>query len=118
VVPVAEIAEAPDKELEEIRQRKLAELQRKIAMAEEQERLRREYEAKKQAILRAILTPEARMRLTNIKMVRPEFAEQLEAQLIQLAQMGRIPIPITDEQLKRILESLQPPRREIKIRRV
>ena len=43
---MAEMTEAPDKELEEIRQRKLAELQRKMAMAEEQERLRREYEAK------------------------------------------------------------------------
>ncbi|MEM0083449.1 MAG: DNA-binding protein [Candidatus Nezhaarchaeales archaeon] len=112
------IDEVPDKELEEIRQRKLAELQKKIAMAEEQERLRREYEARKQAVLRAILTPEARMRLSNIKMVRPDFAEQLEVQLIQLAQAGRIPIPITDEQLKKILENLQPPRREIKIRRV
>jgi len=118
VVLVSAIDEISDKELEEIRQRKLAELQKKIAMAEEQERLRREYEARKQAVLRAILTPEARMRLSNIKMVRPDFAEQLEAQLIQLAQSGRIPVPITDEQLKKILESLQPPRREIKIRRV
>ena len=115
---MAEVPEVSDKELEEIRQRKLAELQKRVAMAEEQERIRREYEAKKQAILRAILTPEARMRLSNIKMVRPEFAEQLEAQLIQLAQLGRISIPITDEQLKKILESIQPPRREIRIRRV
>lgn len=112
------MSEVSDKELEEIRQRKLMELQRRIVSAEEQERLKREYEAKKQAALRAILTPEARMRLANIKMVRPEFAEQLEVQLIQLAQSGRVPVPITDEQLKKILEMLQPPRREIRIRRI
>lgn len=112
------MSEITDKELEEIKQRKLAELQRRMALAEEQERLKKEYEAKKQAVLRAILTPEARMRLANIKMVRPEFAEQLETQLIQLAQSGKIPIPITDEHLKRILEMLQPPRRDIRIRRV
>jgi programmed cell death protein 5 len=87
-------------------------------MAEEQERIRREYEAKKQEVLRTILTPEARMRLSNIKMVRPEFAEQLEEQLIQLAQTGRLPVPITDDHLKRILASLQSSRREIRIRRV
>ncbi|MEM4577036.1 MAG: DNA-binding protein [Candidatus Nezhaarchaeales archaeon] len=112
------MAEVHDEELEDIKQRKLMELQRRAAIAEEQERLRREYEVKKQALLRTILTPEARMRLSNIKMVRPEFAEQLEAQLIQLAQSGRIPVPITDEQLKRILESLQSTRREIRIRRI
>ncbi|MDI9619674.1 MAG: DNA-binding protein [Candidatus Nezhaarchaeota archaeon] len=106
-----------DAELEELKQRKLAELQRRAAAAEEQERLRREYEARKQAALRAILTPEARMRLANIKMVKPEFAEQLENQLIQLAQSGRLPVPVTDEHLKKILETVQPPRREIKIRR-
>lgn len=112
------MAEVPDEELEDIKQRKLMELQRRAAIAEEQERLRREYEAKKQALLRTILTPEARMRLSNIKMVRPDFAEQLETQLIQLAQTGRIPVPITDEQLKRILESIQSTRREIRIRRI
>jgi programmed cell death protein 5 len=51
-------------------------------------------------------------------MVKPEFAEQLELQLIQLAQQGRISIPVTDEQLKEILVRLQSSRRKIKIRRV
>jgi len=51
-------------------------------------------------------------------MVKPEFAQQLELQLIQLAQLGKIDIPVTDKQLKEILVRLQSGRREFKIRRV
>jgi programmed cell death protein 5 len=68
--------------------------------------------------LREILTPEARQRLTNIKIVRPEFAEALELQLIQLAQTGRLKIPLSDEQLKDTLRRLQSQRRDITIRRI
>ncbi|MHC1586507.1 MAG: DNA-binding protein [Candidatus Hecatellaceae archaeon] len=103
-----------DEELERIKRQRLLELQR-IA---EEERLKAKMEAEKQAALRVVLTPEARQRLANIRMVRPEFAEQLENQLIQLAQAGRLPIPLTDEQLKRILESLASKRRDITIRRI
>jgi programmed cell death protein 5 len=55
--------------------------------------------------------------LTNIRMVKPEFAEQIELQLIQLAQTGRIRVPISDEQLKEALAKLQSQRKEIRIRR-
>jgi programmed cell death protein 5 len=75
-------------------------------------------ELQKQAILRKILTPEARQRLTNLKMVKQEYAQQIELQLIQLAQQGRINLPLSDQQLKEILLKLQPRRREIKIRRI
>ncbi len=105
-----------DEELEELRRRRMAELQ-----AAEEERRRaqlRRLEEEKQALLFQILSPEARQRLANIKMVRPEFAAQLELQLIQLAQSGRVRIPITDQQLKEALKSLQSARREIRIRRV
>jgi len=51
-------------------------------------------------------------------MVRPEFAEQLENQLLQLAQAGKLPVPVTDEQLKKILEALTSRRRDIRIRRI
>lgn len=95
-----------DEELELIKQQKLLQLQQQLAERERQEALRREIEIRKQNILRQILTPEARSRLTNIKMVKPEFAEQLEAYLIQAAQAGRIKEPITDQQLKRLLEIL------------
>jgi programmed cell death protein 5 len=80
--------------------------------------MQQELEGQKQALLRSILSPEARQRLTNLKMVKPEFTEQLELQLIQLAQQGKLPIPLADKQLKEILTQLQTRRRETKIRRV
>jgi programmed cell death protein 5 len=75
-------------------------------------------EAQKQALLKQILSPEARQRLTNLKMIKPEFTEQLELQLIQLAQTGKIQLPLSDAQLKQILIQLQSRKREITIRRV
>ncbi|UCH70050.1 MAG: DNA-binding protein [Candidatus Bathyarchaeota archaeon] len=105
-------------EIEELRRRKLLELQRRLAHEQQRMQAEQEIEVQKQAVLRRILTPESRQRLTNLKMVKPEFADQLELQLIQLAQQGRVNIPITDEQLKDILMKLQSHRRDIKIRRV
>jgi len=86
--------------------------------SEQRQSQEEQLEAQKQALLRQILTPEARQRLTNLKMIKPEFTEQLELQIIQLAQTGKINIPLSDSQLKRILIQLQPRKREITIRRV
>ncbi|MEM2957102.1 MAG: DNA-binding protein [Candidatus Freyarchaeota archaeon] len=105
-----------DEEIEEIRRRRMLQLQQQIAEAQRQERAQREYETQKQAVLRQILTPEARSRLTNLKIVKPDFADQIELQLIQLAQAGRITAPLTDEQLKNILRQLQERRRDIKVK--
>ncbi|MBS7639343.1 MAG: DNA-binding protein [Candidatus Bathyarchaeia archaeon] len=107
-----------DEELEEIRRRKLMELQQRLLQEQEAAEARKRIEMEKQAILRRILTPEARQRLANLKMVKPEFASQLEIQLIQIAQQGRINIPIDDEQLKEILRRIQTSKREIQIRRI
>lgn len=110
---------ASEEELERIRARRLAELQAQQQQGEQLQRAQEEAEAQKQALMRKILTPEARQRMTNIKMVRPEYGEQLELQLLQLAQTGRIKIPIDDDVLKRLLSQLQgSSRREINIRRV
>ncbi|MFB0567100.1 MAG: DNA-binding protein [Candidatus Bathyarchaeia archaeon] len=106
-----------DKEMEEIRRRKMLELQRRLAQEQQSMQVQQQMELQKQAILRRILTPKARQRLTNLKMVKPEFANQLELQLIQLAQQGKVDIPISDEMLKQILIRLQSNRRDIKITR-
>lgn len=106
-----------ERELEDIRRKKLLELRQKAAEEESKVKAQRQLEQQKQALLRSILTPEARQRLTNLKMVKPEFTSQLELQLIQLAQQGKIPVPLTDKRLKQILIQIQSHKREIKIRR-
>jgi len=104
-------------ELEEIRQRRLLELRERLGQEQQKAQLQQQEEATKQSILRRILEPKARQRLNNLKMVKPEFASQLELQLIQLAQSGKVKTPITDELLKEILMRLQSQRRDIKITR-
>lgn len=102
-------------DLEEIRRRKLAAIREQALREQTQEHQRAELEAQKEAILRQILTPEARARLMNIKMVKPELAEQIELQLIQLAGNGRLRGRVTDEQLKSLLLQIQGRERERKI---
>ncbi len=107
-----------EEELEALRKRRMLELQQRMVEEQKQAQAQQQLERQKQALLRRILTPEARRRLTNLNMVKAEFTQQLELQLIQLAQQGRINIPITDEQLKELLVRLQSGRRDYKIRRV
>lgn len=97
-------------DIEEIRRKKLLELQRKLAeqqkAQEEEARRQMEIEAQIQAILRRILTPEARERLNRVKLVKPELARQVELILVQLYQAGQIMEKISDEKLKRILAQI------------
>jgi len=102
-----------DEELEKLKKKRMAEIQEKLA--EEEERLKREME--RQAAMRIILTPEARQRLANLRLIRPELVAQLEEQLIQLANTGRVKMPITDAVLKEILSKIMT-KREFKIRRI
>ena len=96
----------------------MLELQQRMVDEQNQAQAQQQIEGQKQALLRKILAPEARRRLTNLNMVKPEFTKQLEMQLIQLAQQGRINIPITDAQLKELLVKLQSGKRDYTIRRV
>lgn len=104
-------------DLEEIRKKRLQQLQQQqdsqysdtdMQSAYQQEQAKAEMEAQKQAILRQILTPEARERLTRLKMSRSEMAEHLESQLIMLAQSGRLQSKIDDAKLKQLLQKMMP----------
>ena len=109
-----------DEELERLRKRKLLELQQQRQLEEsmeEQEEQQKDFEEKKKMILRAILTSKAKERLGNIKVARPEVAENIEKQLIMLAQSGRLESKINDEQLRGILQRIIPKKRDINIRR-
>jgi programmed cell death protein 5 len=106
-----------DSELEALRQRRLAEMQQGGQQQAEAKERARQMEVQKQAMLRQILTPEARDRLSNVRVANPEIANMVEMQLIQLAQSGRLAGMITDAMLRDILMRVAPQRREITIER-
>jgi programmed cell death protein 5 len=93
-------------------------MQRRVNDEQRQSQEEAQIDAQKQALLRKILAPEAQQRLNNLKMVKQDFAEQIEMQLIQMAQTGKLPIPMSDAQLKQILIQLQSRKREPTIRRI
>ena len=106
-------------DIEAIRKKKLRDLQQQQTFSQEdfEETQQKEYDDQKKLILRAILTDDARERLGRIKAARPEMAENLENQLIMLAQSGRLKNKINDEQLRELLSKLLPKKRDITIRR-
>ncbi len=109
-----------DDELEELRKKRLKEIENQISAEDihDQEDTRaKEYEAQKQAILRQILTNEARERLGRIRMARPEVVNAIESQLIALAQSGRLRNKINDAQLRELLSRAMPKKRETTIKR-
>ncbi len=115
-------------ELVEIRQKRMAELQaqqaamqnqaQQQAMAQaQQQEAQAQFEAQKKQILGQIMTPEARQRLANLKLTKPELVNNIELQLIQSAQAGSLRGKVTDEQLKVLLRQIAGQKREIKITR-
>ena len=115
-------------DLDEIRQKRMAELQaqqaamqnqaQQQAMAQaQQQESQAQFEAQKKQILGQIMTPEARQRLANLKLTKPEMVNQIELQLIQSAQAGSLRGKVTDDQLKVLLRQIAGQKREIKITR-
>lgn len=83
----------------------------------ERERARQQQELEKAAAMRAILTPKAKERLANMRLVRPDLASRVEDYLLRIVQTQNVRIPITDEELKALLTKLIPSKRRTKIER-
>jgi programmed cell death protein 5 len=75
----------------------------------------RQEKAAREQMLRVVFTTEARERLSNIRMIKPELASAIENQIFSLAASGKLRSQISDEDLKRMLGSLQQPKKEFKI---
>ncbi|MFH0969939.1 MAG: DNA-binding protein [Candidatus Diapherotrites archaeon] len=57
-------------------------------------------------LLNRILTPEAKQRITNVRLVNEEKYLQAAQTLMMLMQQGRIQGKITDDQLKQVLTQI------------
>ena len=109
-----------DDRLEELREERLEELQEQAGgeeAGEQMEARQQQAEAQKKAMLRKHLTDGARKRLNTIKMSKPGFAEQVEQQLLALAQSGRIQGKIDEEKMKELLQEMKPDSQDYNIRR-
>lgn len=106
-----------DDELEELRRRKLAEIQQQAQSEQAQSAQRADAQAQRDVVMRAILEPEARERLVRVRMARPDVADALENQLLQLYQAGRIQRRIDDDTLRDLLARVTPKTRETTIER-
>ncbi|CAM9560928.1 unnamed protein product [Discosporangium mesarthrocarpum] len=65
-----------------------------------------EEEERRRSILDQIMTPEARMRLNNIAMVKAEKARGVEDMLIKAATSGQLGAKVTEDQLIQMLEQV------------
>lgn len=92
----------PD-DLEKLREEKMKQLQ------EQQESQEEQVEEQRQAVkdeASKYLTDEARSRLGNVRVARPEIAESVEMKIAQLGRRGAIG-KVSDDDLKKILKDIQ-----------
>lgn len=96
-------------DIEEIRRKKREEMkkrQEEMKEQQEEEQSALQQEMQKQVILKQILDPKARERLTRIKMANPQYGEQIESVLFQLLQSGRIKQKLDEEKFKKLIHQV------------
>jgi len=69
-------------------------------------------------VMRVALTSEARQRLANVRMVKPQLAQTIEEYIFQMVSQGKLKRVINDDELKGMLGSLQEKKRDFTIRRI
>jgi len=74
--------------------------------------------AQKEMMLKQVIAADARLRLNNVRMVKPDLADLVENYILNLSVQGKISGQISDDQLKQILLSAQQPKRDFKFNRV
>jgi|GEM_PF-1021158 len=93
----------PDEDIEKLREQKRKELE------QQQESQEQQIEEQRKAIKQKAsqyLTDEARSRLGNVRVARPEVAQSVEMQIAQLGERGAFQ-KVTDSDLKEILQDIQ-----------
>jgi programmed cell death protein 5 len=72
----------------------------------EMEEKRRSMDEARNAMLKSILTPEAKERLSRVSLVKPENARAVEEHIIRLARQNKLQGKIDEDTLKKMLEDV------------
>lgn len=116
----------PDEDrLDEIREQRMQELQDQQQGQPQggsdneaaQQAAQEQAEAQKKALLRKFLTDGARKRLNSVRMSKPDFASQVEQQVVSLGRSGRLQGKIDEDQMKELLKELKPESKSFDIKR-
>ncbi len=102
---------------EEWRAQRAEELKAKTENTPNKEESRAAAERQLDALLSKVLSPEAKTRITNVRMVNAEKYLQAAQVILNMARQGRVQGRISDEDLKHILTQLTPAKKDITIKR-
>jgi len=100
-------------DIEELKRKKLEELQRQQQFDSEEEEIQQQI-AQLELLIKKVLTKKALERYGNLKTAHPELAVQLLVLLGQAVQSGQIKT-VDDEALKNLLMRLQPKKHRFKM---
>ncbi len=102
---------------EEWRAQREQELKKSSTDSNQSEENRMAAERQLDTLLTSLLTPEAKTRLANIRLVNQEKYLQVAQALLSLAKQGRIQGKITEDQVKQLLTQISTKKRDITITR-
>jgi len=122
---VSIMAATQDDELSLLREQRRLELQKQLqqqasaqADAEIEAHKAQVDEQNTSAVLKTILSPEARSRLATIAMASPQRADSIRVALMKMNDEGRVQGQLNDEQFKQLLASQSKSRHSASIRRI
>lgn len=83
-----------------------AAMQAQMQQAQQKAAEKAEMDEAKAAMIHSMLAPDARERLSNIKLAKPERGEKLEMLIIQAVQAGKFQGKVTDAMLVDLVEQV------------
>lgn len=104
-------------DIEDIRARRMEEMKSRMASHQEEAESHAKMDEQLDSLLKSILTPEAKARLSNVKLVNYEKYLQVAQGIIVMVRQGKLPAKINEDQLKSLLAQVTPPKKEFNITR-
>ncbi|MEM4245118.1 MAG: DNA-binding protein [Candidatus Nanoarchaeia archaeon] len=109
-------------DVDDIRKRKLEDLQRKY-IAQQKKELKKQIQLQQQielleGIAKQYMTSDAISRYGNLKAAHPDKAIQAVAIIAQAVESGQLKYKLDDESFKKLLQQITPEKKEFKIKRI